>query len=102
VVTNNPVSHPVLANWPDYTGLPGIFAFFKIPASTSFKGWRGEWILKRSRVPWIRRHDETRLAPAAPDKAVAGLDHPKRSTDRRAAARDHLAALRMRCACAHS
>ena len=53
-------------------------------------------VLNRGLVPWIKRHGEIRLDPASTEKAIASLERLHRSTNRRIAARDHLAALGMR------
>jgi hypothetical protein len=59
-------------------------------------------VLNRGLVPWIKRHVEVRLEPDSTEKAIACLEHLQRSTDRRTAAREHIAALRMRHVRSHS
>jgi restriction system protein len=59
-------------------------------------------VLNRGLVPWIKRHEEIRLDSDSTEKAIACLEHLQRSTDRRTAARKHLAALRVRHARSHS
>ena len=72
--------------------LPVVFfigdAEFKNPVPSN--------VLNHGLTRWIHQHHETRLDPAALEKAVSILEETHRSTDRKAAARAHLAALRER------
>jgi restriction system protein len=53
-------------------------------------------VLNRGLLPWIRNHTATLLDPSAVQRANALLDDLHRSTDRKAAAREHLKALQTR------
>ncbi len=48
-------------------------------------------VLNRGLLPWITNHTATLLDPAAVQQANARLDELHRATDRKAAARDHVA-----------
>lgn len=72
--------------------LPVVFfigdAEFKNPVPSN--------VLNHGLIRWIHQHQATRLDPSALERAVSTLDQIHRSTDRKDAARAHLAALRER------
>ena len=53
-------------------------------------------VLNGGLLPWIRNHTATLLDPAAVQQANSRLDELHRATDRNAAARDHVKALKAR------
>ena len=53
-------------------------------------------VLNHGLIRWIHQHQQTRLDPSALENAVSILEEILRSTDRKAADRAHLAALRER------
>jgi hypothetical protein len=53
-------------------------------------------VLNKRLIPWILQHQQTRLDPTALEKALATLQEIDRGTDRKAAARAHMAAIRER------
>ena len=53
-------------------------------------------VLNRGLLPWIKNHTATLLDPAAVHQASARFDELHRLTDRKAAARDHVKALKAR------
>lgn len=72
--------------------LPVVFfignATFKTPMPPN--------VLHQGLSQWLRQHQETRLDPSAVAKAVITLVEIHRSTDRKAAARAHVAAIHER------
>jgi len=87
-----------LHDLPENRFLPVVFFI----GNSELKTPMPDKVLTRGLVPWIKRHGEIRLDPASTEKAIACLDQLQRSTDRRTAAREHLAALRIRHASPHS
>jgi hypothetical protein len=72
--------------------LPVVFfigdAQFKTPLPSN--------VLKHGLTRWLNQHQEIRLDPSALDNALAILEEIHRTTDRKAAARAHLTAIRER------
>lgn len=65
---------------------------------TEFKTVMPPNVLNRGLLPWIKNHTATLLDHSAWQQAASRLDELNRSTDRKAAARNHLAAIKARSA----
>jgi hypothetical protein len=77
---------------PEDRFLPVVFFI----GNTELKTAMPHNVINRGLISWIKRHRGIRLDAPSTTKAVARFDHLHRSTDRRSAARQHLAALRTR------
>jgi hypothetical protein len=53
-------------------------------------------VLNRGLLPWIRNHTATLLDSSVVHQAIARIDELHRTTDRKAAARDHVKELKAR------
>lgn len=69
--------------------LPVVFFI----GSAEFKTPMPPNVLNQGLTRWLRQHQETRVDPSAVEKAVSILDQIHRATDRKAAARAHVAAI---------
>ncbi len=61
-----------------------------------FKTEMPENVLNRGLIDWIKKHNAVRIDSAIIQRACSRLDELNRNTDRRKAAREHLAALKER------
>ena len=82
----------------NYLGLPEAcfqsVVFFT--GEATFKTPLPDNVLRRNLLHWIRKHSETLLSPKEISQSTAALHQLHLSTDRRVAAKEHLADLRRR------